>query len=52
MDRAHHDLHVGDPSRGDTVAAIAARWGFAHAGRFAIQYRDQYGRSPSTTLRS
>ena len=28
MDRAHHDLHVADPARGETVAAIAARWGF------------------------
>ena len=51
MDRAHHDLHVADPTR-DTVAAIAARWGFGNAGRFAVRYRDRYGRSPSTTLRS
>lgn len=51
MDNAHHDLKSGDPSRGDTVSAIAARWGFLHAGRFSIGYREAYGRSPSDTLR-
>ena len=51
MERAHHDLQVGDPTRGDTVGTIAARWGFANAGRFAVDYRRTYGRSPSDTLR-
>jgi transcriptional regulator GlxA family with amidase domain len=51
MDCAHQDLMAGDPSRGDTVAGIAARWGFLHAGRFSIGYRATYGRSPSRTLR-
>lgn len=51
MENAHHDLQAGDPSSGDTVSAIAARWGFLHAGRFSIGYREAYGRSPSDTLR-
>ncbi|TCK26604.1 helix-turn-helix transcriptional regulator [Pseudonocardia endophytica] len=51
MDYAHQELLAADPSHGDTVAAIAARWGFLHAGRFSIGYRSMYGRSPSDTLR-
>jgi transcriptional regulator GlxA family with amidase domain len=33
------------------VGQIAARWGFAHPGRFAALYREAYGTSPSRTLR-
>jgi AraC-like DNA-binding protein len=49
--RAHRDLQAGDPARGDTVAAIAARWGFTNPGRFARIYRQTYGHPPSDTLR-
>ncbi|MDI6105209.1 helix-turn-helix transcriptional regulator [Actinoplanes sp. NEAU-A12] len=48
---AHRDLQTGDPARGDTVAAIARRWGFADPGRFAVDYRTAYGQPPSRTLR-
>jgi AraC-like DNA-binding protein len=51
MDRAHWDLQNAEPSR-TTVAALAARWGFTHLGRFAIDYRRRYGIHPSQTLRS
>jgi AraC-like DNA-binding protein len=51
MDRAHSDLSAGDPTRGDTVAAIAGRWGFTNPGRFSVQYRQAYGCSPGETLR-
>jgi AraC-like DNA-binding protein len=51
MQRAHGDLQAGDPTRGDTVGVVAARWGFANAGRFAVEYRQTYGCSPSETLR-
>lgn len=51
MDRAHTDLSTGDPTRGDTVAAIAGRWGFTNPGRFSVQYRQAYGCSPGETLR-
>ncbi|NMO90235.1 AraC family transcriptional regulator [Actinomycetospora sp. TBRC 11914] len=52
MDRAHRDLRAADPTRGDTVSAVAARWDFAHAGRFSVDYRAAFGCSPSRTLRS
>jgi AraC-like DNA-binding protein len=50
MHRAHQDLIAGDRTV-TTVAAIAAKWGFAHTGRFAVLYRQTYGQSPHTTLR-
>ena len=52
LERAHLDLKAGDPTRGDTVAAIALKWGFAKPGRFAIEYRKVYGSPPSHTLRT
>ena len=51
LESAHRDLLAGDPTRGDRVEAIAARWGFGHPGRFSVIYREHYGRSPSATLR-
>src|SRR3954466_587721 len=51
LDRAHRDLKAADPSV-DTVTAIAYRWGFAHAGRFSIAYREAFGMPPSRTLRT
>ncbi|WP_410815529.1 AraC family transcriptional regulator [Micromonospora sp. 050-3] len=50
LDRAHQDLLGADPTRGDTVAAIARRWGYLHTARFAADYRAVYGRSPTDTL--
>lgn len=47
---AHHDLVAADPTLGDTVREIAARWGFAHPGRFAAAYRAAYGVYPRHTL--
>ncbi|MEJ2870995.1 helix-turn-helix transcriptional regulator [Actinomycetospora sp. OC33-EN08] len=52
LTRAHHDLQAADPTRGDTVAGIASRWGFANPGRFATMYRETFGVSPSRTLRA
>lgn len=43
---AHNELQTTDPSTGATVTTIAARWGFAHPGRFATLYRRTYGRPP------
>lgn len=51
LDRAHRDLVAADPTRGDTVTAIATRWGFLHQGRFVANYRRRYGRTPGQTLR-
>jgi transcriptional regulator GlxA family with amidase domain len=52
MERAHRDLQSAQPANGENVAMIAARWGFAHLGRFAIDYRRRYGSYPSQTLRT
>jgi AraC-like DNA-binding protein len=48
---AHHALVEGNPQL-DSVGAIAARWGFSHAGRFSATYAGVYGTTPSITLRS
>lgn len=32
------------------VAAVAARWGIPHAGRFAAYYTERFGEPPSATL--
>jgi AraC-like DNA-binding protein len=48
---AHLDLLASDRLQ-ETVTIIAARWGFAHTGRFAVLYRQYYGQSPHQTLRS
>lgn len=48
--RAREELIAGDRSV-TTVAATAARWGFAHTGRFAVIYRRTFGESPHETLR-
>jgi AraC-like DNA-binding protein len=52
LEGAHRELHAADPSRGATVARIAAAWGFAHPGRFATAYRQLYGSTPVQTLRA
>jgi AraC-like DNA-binding protein len=49
---AHRDLQSAQPAHGDTVSAVAARWGFTATGRFAASYRDVYGCPPSETLRA
>ncbi|NMO93162.1 helix-turn-helix domain-containing protein [Actinomycetospora sp. TBRC 11914] len=52
MQGAHRDLHDGDPEAGDTVAAIAARWGFTDPATFAVAYTlASGGESPEHTLR-
>lgn len=52
LERAHRDLQGADPAAGETVTAIAARWGFSHGARFTAFYRGQYGVPPSRTLRA
>lgn len=48
--RARADLRAADPAA-TTVAAVARRWGFAHAGRFSARYAAAFGETPNTTLR-
>lgn len=49
---AHVDLLDGDPSRGDRVTDIAARWGFTSSEKFGALYREAFGTTPGATLRS
>lgn len=48
FDRARRELMGGAPDA--TVTQVALRWGFAHLGRFAVEYRRRFGESPSDTL--
>lgn len=51
LDAARTDLRAADASD-ETVAAVAARWGFSNLGRFAAMYRAEFGEAPSATLRA
>ncbi|WP_445188007.1 helix-turn-helix domain-containing protein [Pseudonocardia sp. Cha107L01] len=51
LDHVHRELLAADPGGGDTVAQIAARWGFYNHSRFAAHYRHTFGVSPHHTLR-
>ncbi|MEH3155252.1 MAG: helix-turn-helix transcriptional regulator [Gordonia paraffinivorans] len=50
LEHAHRELVAAFPED-TTVAAVATRWGFAHAGRFAAYHRGQFGVSPQQSLR-
>ncbi|WP_159501897.1 AraC family transcriptional regulator [Microbacterium sp. 18062] len=50
LTHARRDLERAEPPT-DSVARIAERWGFAHHGRFALDYRRRFGEHPSQTLR-
>jgi AraC-like DNA-binding protein len=47
MERVRKELSAGSAP---AVWAAASYWGFAHAGRFSVSYRERYGESPSATL--
>jgi AraC-like DNA-binding protein len=47
--RVRRELLAADPE--ESITRIAANWGFAHLGRFAVQYRRRFGERPSDTLR-
>ena len=49
---AHRQLVASDPTAGDTVAAIANRWGFSNPGRFSLLHRAEFGTDPAAVLRS
>lgn len=48
LQRVRDELLSGS---GSPVASVALRWGFEHMGRFATQYRQAFGETPSQTLR-
>lgn len=49
LEYAREELIAAEP--GTTVAAVAARWGWADPDRFAAAYRALFGERPSATLR-
>jgi AraC-like DNA-binding protein len=50
MSRAHADLEAARPGDGETVSAVANRWGFSQLSRFAHDHKQRYGESPRDTL--
>ena len=50
LDRAHDELLQSDPDQ-TTATFVAQNCGFDHYGRFAAEYRQRFGCSPSETLR-
>jgi AraC-like DNA-binding protein len=44
-------LELSTQSHDASVTDIAFKWGFAHLGRFAQEYKKRFGEAPSTTLR-
>jgi len=50
FDRVRAELRYHSPGS-TTVAEVARRWGFAHAGRFSSAYAGRFGELPSETLR-
>jgi AraC-like DNA-binding protein len=51
LSRAHRSLLSAGAS-GDTVTAVALRFGFSHLGRFSHYYSRVHGENPSATLRA
>jgi AraC-like DNA-binding protein len=51
LNAAHRELSVSPPSPG-AVTKIALDHGFAHLGRFAMEFRERFGESPKETLAS
>jgi AraC-like DNA-binding protein len=49
--RVRDALKRADRGAGTDVTRIATEWGFTHLGRFAVEYREQFGESPSETFR-
>jgi len=50
LDRARDDLRTA-AAEVLSVGDVARRWGFVNRGRFAAEYRQRHGESPSATLR-
>jgi AraC-like DNA-binding protein len=51
LHKARAELTAHRPNE-HTVTAVASHWGFLHLSRFAEQYRQLFGESPSATLKN
>lgn len=51
LSRVRRELVLADPSQ-VSVSSIALKWDFRELGRFAVEYREIFGESPSQTLRA
>ena len=51
LDAVHSELLAAAPGQSN-VSEIAHQWGVTHMGRFARDYRERFGVSPSVTLRT
>jgi AraC-like DNA-binding protein len=49
FEEARRELLLGLP--GGKIMDVAARSGFPHVGRFAVEYRRRYGETPSQTVK-
>jgi AraC family ethanolamine operon transcriptional activator len=48
---AAREALLASDAEGETVTRVAMRFGFRELGRFAVDYRAEFGESPSETLR-
>ncbi|MCC8393619.1 AraC family transcriptional regulator [Paraburkholderia sp. MMS20-SJTR3] len=51
LERVREELLDLQASGNGSITEIATRWGFAHLGRFSIEYKKHFGESPSDCLR-
>lgn len=51
LERVRAELLNMEASSASSITDVATKWGFAHLGRFSIDYKRHFGESPSTSLR-
>ena len=49
LHKVRHELHTNEAEI-TSVTEAAAQWGFTELGRFAVEYKQLFGESPSVTL--
>lgn len=51
LERVRDELRGAAAADPGSVTEVALKWGFAHLGRFAMEYKRAFGESPSVSLR-
>ncbi|MFN8195216.1 MAG: AraC family transcriptional regulator [Nocardioidaceae bacterium] len=51
LEQVRRSLLQAMPGDGVNVTDVAQHWGFTHLGNFSVRYRQEFGESPSQTLR-